>query len=1071
MDNLEEIYCSLVSVNEIGEDKQLGSSYTDSVACIITSKSLVVYEEGLNDLPKVHEIKGVVGSLKYVKYLSIYDIIFLATENELIKFNHHTLETQVCSVTKNPIIAISLNPAETIIVVIESDYSFFSYTLSEITLDIKYTSNLTDIVPVSDCVGWGSQNTQFRGPKQKDSKEAEEKCEVEQLLLDGPPRISWRGNGELFAINYCFVGKRYLKVFDSDLNPLNQSEEYMNLCEPVAFMGQGQRIACCSIKNDVNELVIFEKNCKVKEVYDLHEVKGKIQNLVYHPQMNILAIWSMDNEGGSYINILLFSNAQWYLKQQLVYPPSNQVLGFDWLNLQENLFTTCELVVSTSKNIEHRYFRFTINRGRQPAKVAVINGRTVEFYNFDKGTIPPPMHSYSFEHTRPINRISFHPMKEICVIVDSLCQTWLLDISKEDMVTINITEIPKLTGTENDLATEWEEQTSDDLDTTLQETYEEGVANFVLQYDDTDTIVPKKVLDKDSNVIYMTKRLLQIENLEIEFDFALTSDREFYVDGMMVCGDVTSIFIFREYLLMTHANSKLYTHRLKDYHVFSNTMDLSKLFSREVEQGARLVICTNVLPPQIILLLPRGNLECIGCKLMTIDVIENMLKENKWKDVLQIIREEKVNWNVLIDLNPVRFSEHIEDFVKAAGNLSFLSSIVTEFNLADNCFQTFYKNYLPNSIATRNSNKLTIVESILKYLLSMDCVHNLSTIVAIQLKHISLKSALKSIKDVFDFDQDENEAVCSKALNKVLIQEHFRDVLDVTFCFYDLDFLSLVYHNSGEDPKVYEHELAHLRKMEPMTQRFFMSIKGNSLEKAVKYLLRCPELEKVYISDFIVRSKMEESAYASIDDSHIHFELVSKLYAKRLTLQQKHIEAGFILKRAKLFAEALVYYKYASEWMEVLSLMRVLKYDDDNRTAIIYEMSENLLKEGRVEEAVVLLDQHNKDYERAIATLVEHKYFRKAICLANMNGAFHIVAKDILPSLKIYMAVLKEKTNNFENSFNNYAERLKIVRQEKIKKFGRTVEGIYGGEEDLYSEAGSSVSSVGSSGSSSRSRR
>ncbi|KAG5893568.1 hypothetical protein JTB14_028335 [Gonioctena quinquepunctata] len=153
--------------------------------------------------------------------------------------------------------------------------------------------------------------------------------------------------------------------------------------------------------------------------------------------------------------------------------------------------------------------------------------------------------------------------------------------------------------------------------------------------------------------------------------------------------------------------------------------------------------------------------------------------------------------------------------------------------------------------------------------------------------------------------------------------------------------------------------------------------------------------------------------------------------------------------------------------MEVLSLMRVLEYDENNRTAIIYEMSENLLKEGRVEEAVVLLDQHDKDHEMAIATLVEHKYFRKAICLANMNGAFHKVEKDILPSLKIYMAVLKEKTNNFENSFNNYAERLKIVRQEKIKKFGRTVEGIYTGEEDLYSEA---VSSAGSSGSSSRSR-
>ncbi|KAG5888653.1 hypothetical protein JTB14_021278 [Gonioctena quinquepunctata] len=97
---------------------------------------------------------------------------------------------------------------------------------------------------------------------------------------------------------------------------------------------------------------------------------------------------------------------------------------------------------------------------------------------------------------------------------------------------------------------------------------------------------------------------------------------------------------------------------------------------------------------------------------------------------------------------------------------------------------------------------------------------------------------------------------------------------------------------------------------------------------------------------------------------------------------------------------------------------------------------------------------------------------RQTAVLVERNGHKVLIhslwlEKDILPSLKIYMAVLKEKTNNFENSFNNYAERLKIVRQEKIKTFGRTVGGIYAGEEDLYSEAGSSV---GSSGSSSRSR-
>lgn len=87
-----------------------------------------------------------------------------------------------------------------------------------------------------------------------------------------PPKISWRGNSELFVVNYLQDDQRFLKVFNTELQPLNMSEAYLNLQQPVAFMGQGQCIASCAVKNGQNQLVIFEKNCKVKAEFDLPNI-------------------------------------------------------------------------------------------------------------------------------------------------------------------------------------------------------------------------------------------------------------------------------------------------------------------------------------------------------------------------------------------------------------------------------------------------------------------------------------------------------------------------------------------------------------------------------------------------------------------------------------------------------------------------------------------------------------------------------------------------------------------------------------------------------------------------------
>lgn len=643
--------------------------------------------------------------------------------------------------------------------------------------------------------------------------------------------------------------------------------------------------------------------------------------------MNMLAIAFVDENNNSFINIYLFSNGEWFLKQQLYYPPERILHDFCWLNLQENLFTTCKMVVFTSRDVEYHYFRFLISRCPLSGTVAVVNGRNLEFYLYDKKITPPPIYYDSFGHSKPINRVLFHPTNRVCIIIDSFNHIKVIDITKDGRLEVlgSVADY-SFQGIVKLHSIEWSRDIVEVLflneagsepiftkvgDISIYVRVDENINDpcIKLPYNDTPLVVSFKHLDNASKYIYLTKHEVLQNDIYIDYEFALSAYKDFTVNDSVVCTGVTSLYIFDGYLIFTHSSAKLYCIRLKDHTLYTSPIYLNKIFSREIEQGATIVACTNLLFPQIILQLPRGNIETIGCKLITIDVVEGMLKKNQWAEVLQILRTEKVNWNVLIDLNPERFREHIEDFVRAAKNNTMLSNIVTEFNTKENCFETFYKNYSPNDFQNRNFDKKVIIEDILNYLVTTDCINNLSSIVATQQKHISLKAALKSIKDIYEANKQENEKVCSKTIKQLLIQEHFKDVENAAYNLYDLDFLTLVYHNSLEDPKIYEPEIRNYKTMGPMERRFKMSLRGRNLTSSIKYLLRSDTVEESYITNFVIKNRLEDIAYFSLDDYHKHFLLISELYANRLSILKRHTEAGVILKRAGRYKEALLEYK------------------------------------------------------------------------------------------------------------------------------------------------------------------
>nr|CAH7725677.1 unnamed protein product [Callosobruchus chinensis] len=283
------------------------------------------------------------------------------------------------------------------------------------------------------------------------------------------------------------------------------------------------------------------------------------------------------------------------------------------------------------------------------------------------------------------------------------------------------------------------------------------------------------------------------------------------------------------------------------------------------------------LPPKVILYQERGNLEVIRSAMVTIDYIEELVNEGKWSIAMQVMRNERINWNVLIELNPDKVLSSIEEFVIAARGTELLVAILQDLNVKECVLNTIYKNLMITPVDVPTSVKLSFIDAILTYLIDADCA---------------------------------------------------KSVLDAAYNLHDLEFVLFVYQCSSEDPRVYEQEIAGLKRLNNMAHlKFEMCLKGNNPKEAVKYLLRCDEFDEDFIENFIMRLKVEKEAYSTVDSCHLYYFQTIRLYAKALSKERKY-------KKQRSYTSEWIEQRSLDEhildldWREVIRLMAVLNFDD-----------------------------------------------------------------------------------------------------------------------------------------------
>jgi hypothetical protein len=248
--------------------------------------------------------------------------------------------------------------------------------------------------PVSVAVGWGSEETQFKGTgaaqaRRQGKLQSENVPRTHHVTDDETVNISWRGDGDLLAVSHLTSsGERILRVFDRDGNHLHSSNPgTLERC--LAWQPSGSCIASTLHAQDRLKIVFFEKNCLPWHNFDLLRCKSEgafVKTLEWSPSSDVLALVLSTPDAGDSVQLWTRTNYHWDLKFSI--------------NLKHNFQTllwggdgSYKLHVVFDSVVDLYEFQPAVctSNDHQDAWAAVVNGTNLRLTPLGKRVFPPPM--------------------------------------------------------------------------------------------------------------------------------------------------------------------------------------------------------------------------------------------------------------------------------------------------------------------------------------------------------------------------------------------------------------------------------------------------------------------------------------------------------------------------------------------------------------------------------------------------------------------------------------------------------------------------------------------------------
>ncbi|KAI0061864.1 IkappaB kinase complex, IKAP component [Artomyces pyxidatus] len=332
-----------------------------------------------------------------------------------------------------------------------------------------HTDDFGEDAPIN--VGWGSKQTQFHGSLGKAAAQAAS-TSIAAPIGSSPdddtlPRISWRGDGTLFAVSSLSrvppsspdvetpLRRRVLRIYSRDGSLQSTSEPVAGLEHPISWRPSGNLIVGTQRfgtfrgagqgKEGRHDVVFFEKNGLRHGEFGLRRASSKpagkldgsgksweykVREVCWSSDSNVLAVW-IEEDSGDVVQLWTMGNYHWYLKHEVA-ATSTGTQPARFTSVSWHPENALQLLLTTKTQVIHRTYHWDtyVSRAQAPndtGTVAVIDGASILLTPFRTQNVPPPMSSFQLSLQPPDSaahrtlatpiHVSFSPSEDVVAVL------------------------------------------------------------------------------------------------------------------------------------------------------------------------------------------------------------------------------------------------------------------------------------------------------------------------------------------------------------------------------------------------------------------------------------------------------------------------------------------------------------------------------------------------------------------------------------------------------------------------------------------------------------------------------
>ncbi|XP_039758294.1 putative elongator complex protein 1 [Pararge aegeria] len=1064
-----------------------------------------------------------------VTFLGLTNCVSVGLANgELITISDFGSKCDLAGTCENGLLAMEWSPDQELLVVVTKDLNVILMSciydpINESNLLINEFGEKQFIT-----VGWGKKETQFHGSEGKQAAKSQTEVFADKDdQLDNKIIITWRGDGSLFAIGFVMEGVRMFKVFDRDGNLQYTSEKQPGLEANLSWRPSGNLIAATQKLTDKYIVSFFEKNgLKHGEFTIPLELTAVVEDLYWSFDSEILALLCNDNTTYTQ-KVLLFtsSNYHWYLKQTLTFNGQQKIGKIMWDNdfdIANN--KKMHILLKTGEHYAYSWiWNIDNSKGKSDcddAAVAVIDGKKLLISAFRYTTVPPPMANTEIELENDIESVHFAPDNDrelnsnSCVVKTDKEFVFLKQSLRNPLRYEAYKTIPHKNVSFPFQCYNWYWL---DSKTFLCTSVDNNSSYQFMQYQISEGIIVKESVQPLPSAVtrihchpfLKSVVFLQLntgEILEYRFDgtiiphiysfleacpkfsvFSVNNDVYLlglshkgclYINDKMIMNNVSSISIHTSFLLLTTLKhvllctelTKSGLHSLETY----EKTDTSDIYKRKIERGAKLVV-TVPKATRTVFQMPRGNLETIEPRPLSLKIIGEYLDLCKYYDAFDLMRKQRINLNLIYDHNPKLFTESIDKFFDAIQNNSWLNLFLSDLENVD-VTKTMYTSCYPDrkDDADRTQGKIQHVCDIVIAHINKanDYANRILPLLTALIKNNDLEKALTIINNLKkeELNGSNLPVTSDDALKYLLYMVNVDNLFDVALGMYDFDLVLLVANKSQKDPKEYVAMLNELNEMDENYKRFTINKHLKRFEKAVQCLARCGPSRYEELKTFVRYHSLYREALGLFSINDNIYKQMADDFGLYLKLKKQYIEAGIIYERAKSNEKAIECYKEALEWELVLKLAQ--DKPKEELKELFWDLANSLKEVKRYKEALTIMEQLDEDDENIINFAIECAQYKTALRFCTKFKKMKLIETSLLPSLLDEFVNTKELIETNWMNFKKYKNRLQEVKEMKRNKSVDLYDPYYATKDsDLYSDVGSTIASSSGSGRSYRSSK